>query len=206
MKKKLLIPILAAGALFTSPNKPFELNEIPSQFKGEYNLVMPRLSEIYHSEKIRQLEQKVEDAMNYRVADFREDSEICLLARLILGEAAGASTIEKIAVAYSAINRTKWGKSLKEVILAPYQYSCFNEGTDSSKFLKNPLKYEPEEFYQSLEISKKILAGKYKDPTRGATHYYNPRLVKKPFWANKLFSLGRIPLGNKKFTHHVFYK
>ena len=200
MKKKSLVATIVAAIIFSSQSNPFKLIEISIPF--QYNdIIIPKSLNINQSEKRKKLEQKIEDLINYRISNFNEDTETRLLARLILGEAEGCSDLEKISVAYTVINRTKSGKSLKDTILAPYQYSCFNENFDSSKFLKNPLKYNPAEFRDSLIIAEGILAGKYKDPTKGATHYYNPNLVKQPLWAKKLTKIGRI-----KNSHHSFYK
>ena len=95
-----------------------------------------------------------------------------------------------------------YGKTLKDVILSPYQYSCFNNGTKSSKFLKNPLKHDAKEFFISLIIAEGILHGKYKDPTNGATHYYNPSLVNKPTWVNSLTKVN----GLNDNYYHLFFK
>lgn len=141
---------------------------------------------------------------NYNTSDFSQDSEKVLLARMLLGEVEDCSKQEIIAVAYTAINRIndnkKWnGENLKEVILKPYQYSCFNEAFN--KKLKNPLNYNKKEFLRCLKLSEEILSGKYKDPTNGATHYYNPSTVKEPFWAKKTEKIGKI-----KNSRHLFYK
>lgn len=139
----------------------------------------------------------------YKVDNFNEDSTTIILARMILGEAADCSQLEKIAVAYTAINRmnnSKQSERLKEVILKPRQYSCFNENKASStKFLKDPLKYDGKEFLSCLELAEDILLGRYNDPTKGATHYYNPDLVKTPKWAKEYENL-------KKIGHHIFFK
>ena len=37
----------------------------------------------------------------------------------------------------------------------------------------------------SYEAAKKILDGKYKDPTGGATHFVNPKVGTKPSWYKK---------------------
>lgn len=137
----------------------------------------------------------------YITPDFRNDSDAVLLARLITGEAEDCSDTEKIAVAFTAFNRLDkgvYGKTLKDVILQDYQYSCFNEGTDSSIFLKTPLEHNPGDFFRSLKISRGIMEGRYKDPTHGATHYYNPDRAKKPSWAG-IFKF------DGKIGHHLFY-
>jgi N-acetylmuramoyl-L-alanine amidase len=119
-----------------------------------------------------------------------------------MGEADECSQLEKIAVAYTVINRVNDSagrKSIKEIILAPRQYSCFNKGTDSLKFLKDPMKYNKKEFVGTINLAEDILSGKYNDPTKGATHYYNPSLIKTPKWAKELKNIGKI-------GHHIFFK
>lgn len=150
------------------------------------------------------MEKVIGSPLIYKVSDFNEDPDQVLLARMLLGEAEDCSKIEKIAVAYTAINRAKdnkkWnGKNLKEVILKPYQYSCFNKEYNQS--LKDPMRYNEKEFISCLNLAEEILNGKYKDPTGGATYYYNPSKIKKPNWAKKLKRIGRI-----KNSYHVFYK
>ncbi len=153
-------------------------------------------------EKKEKLMSNLDDIKNYRTNSFHEDSDELLLARMIFGEAEDCSRIEKIAVAYTAINRAKQHKeTLKKIILKPYQYSCFNPELKSSIFLKDPLKHNRKEFLASLKLAKEILAGKYKDPTYGATFYFNPSKVRKPSWTKNLKKIGRV--GN---SYHVFYK
>jgi UDP-N-acetylenolpyruvoylglucosamine reductase len=198
MKKKNLPLAFAVGILFTSLNaKPF----IPETKKIEDPIIKREVMSIFETKEMKDLEKKAYDYFNYKTSDFHKDSEQVLLARMLTGEADECSDIEKIAIAYTAINRKKWGMSLKEVILYPNAYSCFNPEFDSSTFLKDPLRYDKTEFLNCLKISAEILDGKYKDPTKGATFYYNPNLVKKPKWTRGLIKVGRI-----KNSHHIFYK
>ncbi len=54
-----------------------------------------------------------------------------LLARCIWGEARGEPIQGKLAVAHVVLNRVKaqsyYGKTIRDVILKPWQFSCFNE-------------------------------------------------------------------------------
>ncbi len=152
-------------------------------------------TEVLDKNKIlEQLKKKVMGIpKNYRISNFNEDPDQILLARMLLGEAEECSKIEKIAVAYTAINRAndnkKWnGETLKEAILKPYQYSCFNK--EYNQPLKNPMSYNQKEFISCLNLAEKILAGEYKDPTDGATYYYNPSKIKKPRWTKGLEKVG----------------
>ena len=182
MKKKNLALALVSVLTFVSWN----LNQVKKESLPELDPKIEReVTRAFDTKEMKNLEKRASDFLNYRTQDFHEDSDEVLLARLLTGEADECSDIEKIAVAYTAINREKWGMSLKEAILYPRAYSCFNSEFDSSIFLKNPLKYDKTEFLNCLKISAEILDGKYKDPTNGATFYYNPNLVKKPIWTRR---------------------
>ena len=159
------------------------------------------------AKKLKELQEMYNKKEDYVTNNFYNDKDEVLLARMLLGETEDCSKIEKIAVGYSALNRlnnpARYGRTLKEVILKPYQYSAFNEGKNAK--LKKPLNYNKEEFLSDLELSKEILAGKYLDPTSGATHYANPDHPdlkgNLPSWANKMKRIGRI-----QGSHHIFYK
>lgn len=141
----------------------------------------------------------------YKTDDFSKDSEEVLLARMLFGEAENCSDLEKVAIAYTAINRVndgkKWnGETIKEVILKPKQYSCFNEKDPNKNKLKDPETYGPKTFLHCLKISRNVLAGKYNDPTNGATHYHT--LAVKPRWNyKKMITIGRI-----NSSKHIFYR
>ena len=139
---------------------------------------------------------------NFKTNDFSKDSKKVLVARLMFGEAEGCSDKEKIAVAHVALNRAKDGKkwngeTLRESILKPYQFSCFNKGLD--RRVRDPMKHNAKDFQQCLILAEEFLENKYSDPTNGATFYYNPNLV-NPSWAKKL---NRVEVPG---TIHWFFK
>ena len=147
---------------------------------------------------------------DYRTTDFSTDSDEVLLARMIFGEARGCSEIERIAVGYTALNRVndgkKWnGETIREVILKPKQYSCFNESDPNRAKLMNPMSYEPKVFEDCLDIARNILNGECSDPAKGATHYFNPRYA-NPSWANRMNHIGYLDLGEDKKSEHKFFK
>jgi hypothetical protein len=174
-------------------------------------------------EQRKSLERRVEEArkkeelVNYRTQNFWEDSLDRLIARLLLGEAEGCSEIEKTGIVWTAITRStdenpNNGETLRNSILWPYQYSAFNE--DRNQKLKRPLEYNAGEFLANLPLAKEILAGKHKDPTNGATHYFNPNHPdlngKYPDWAKDI-DLYRIVVGMTKerrpiYSIHIFGK
>lgn len=148
-----------------------------------------------------------EGAEDYAIADLRQDNETTLLARMLFGEARNCTKDEQIAIAYTALNRAsdnkKWnGRTVKEALLVPFQYSCFNPKDVNLVKLKNPLRYDSRSFAHCLILAEEVLARKYPDPTHGATHYHTRAI--QPSWSTngamkKLGTVGEKP-------RHVFYK
>jgi spore germination cell wall hydrolase CwlJ-like protein len=125
---------------------------------------------------------------------------------MLFGEARNCSEEEKIAIAYTAINRAsdgkKWnGSTVKESILVPYQYSCFNINDPNRKKLMNPEIYDIKSFRECLVVAGDVLNRKYKDPTQGATHYHVSGI--NPSWS-KSSSMTKTKEG--KNFRHTFYR
>lgn len=153
---------------------------------------------------------------DYKTNDFSKDSDNVLLARMLFGEARGCSKNEKIEIAYTVINRINDGKkwneeTLREVILKPWQYSCFNKNDVNYKKVKDPLsddvgegysEYNRKAFEECLEVVDGVLANKYPKLNKGQTHFFNPKAA-NPYWAfsDKMEKIGKI--GN---SEHVFYR
>lgn len=145
-----------------------------------------------------------EENVDYKTDNFSKDSDDVLLARMLYGESRSCSEEEKIAVAYTAINRAndgkKWnGKNVKEAILKPWQYSCFNKNDANYEKLKDPMKDDAESFCECLKVANEVLQGKHSELNKGQTHYFNPGVV-KPKWADEMYKIGKI-----KNSKHEFY-
>ncbi len=207
------ITVIIAGTLIPSEKATSSLEIKSLENLTTQSIDIDFLNPVMHQIGVKRTLEMAEKMLmtphTYKTDDFYKDTDEMLLARMLLGETEDCSEIEKIAVAYTAINRTndgkKWnGETLQEVILKPYQYSAFNENLNAK--LKNPMTYNLNEFEICLELAKEILAGKYSDPTKGATHYLNPNhpdLKGKPLpsWTNSMEKIGRI-----ENSYHVFYK
>lgn len=126
---------------------------------------------------------------------FRNLTDLELLALLVWGEARGESDEGKRAVAHLVMNRLKlkrYGKTLKEVILKPAQFSCFNLGDPNRpKLEKLARNREDKEVldYKLLNkcevIASAVLSGNDHDNTFGSTNYFNPEKA-APKWAKKM--------------------
>jgi spore germination cell wall hydrolase CwlJ-like protein len=175
----------------------------------EYQPIVTQFGKIDYSVhtivKVKKPKQKV-------VPVFTEDelAEQKCLATMVYGEARGEPLDGKIAVAYSAVNRaTK--KSVCDVVLAPKQYSIFNNNP-ALKAAATSLHIEPrqknkidnESWERSVEVAKLVLAGKVSDPTDGATHYIADKVMKSKGY--------RYPRWSKQYTQvaeiggHRFFK
>lgn len=129
-------------------------------------------------------------------------ADIYLISLCIWREARGESFEAKRGVAWTLRNRVQnprwWGKSWHEVITKPLMFSSFNKGeVNSVKFPDSADKswlecvdaatevYAPEKAHPQGELPK--------DPTNGATHYYDKSLDKNPpSWAKSMQPKGSI--------------
>jgi spore germination cell wall hydrolase CwlJ-like protein len=96
-------------------------------------------------------------------------------------------------VALNRLRAGRWGKDLTSVLLAPKQFSAWNDPV--ATFGKGP---DAKAFRAIQALARRLLRGEVPDPTGGATHYYNPMVVEPP-WAQQLKPVGTI-------GRHVFYK
>jgi spore germination cell wall hydrolase CwlJ-like protein len=109
------------------------------------------------------------------------------LAQNIYHEARGESIKGQIAVAQVVLNRTKndsYSSDICEVVWDRYQFSWTLER--SLWRITDKKSYD-----RAMYVARSVLAGKYEDPTGGATHYYEPTQV-NPEWAQQGVSKKRI--------------
>ena len=190
-----------------SLNSPSQIDVQELQILPEYEAMMRNIRDPLIDN--HEVPTENEKSINYKTTDFSEDSDEILLARMIFGEARSCSYMERLAVGFSAVNRVndgkKWnGETLSEVLLKPWQYSCFNDGDPNRVKLMDPKSYDTNSFYECLNVAGDILSGKITDPTNGATHYFNPDYA-NPSWADKLERIGRIETENG-LSKHEFYR
>lgn len=137
----------------------------------------------------------------YRIAkkgyDMTED-QADYMARTLYGEARGEGARGMQAVANVIMNRVKqggwYGASVKDVVLKPYQFSCWNENDVNSAIILNA---NSAQLATARNIAERVISGELPDITGGATHYHAKSIT--PYWAKSLTKTATI--GN-----HVFYK
>ena len=137
----------------------------------------------------------------YRIAkkgyDMTED-QADYMARTLYGEARGEGARGMQAVANVIMNRVKqggwYGASIKDVVLKPYQFSCWNENDVNRTIILNA---NSAQLATARSIAKRVISGELPDITGGATHYHAKSIT--PYWASSLTKTATI--GN-----HVFYK
>ncbi|WP_211595190.1 cell wall hydrolase [Paracoccus litorisediminis] len=119
----------------------------------------------------------------------RPDS-LCL-ALNIYHEARGEPLKGQVAVGQVTLNRAavayKGASSVCDTVFARKQFSWTHE---------DPRQPSGAELRPSLDLARKILAGRYIDRTHGALHYYNPHKV-DAWWADSYAEVA--VLGNHRF-------
>jgi len=122
--------------------------------------------------------------MNPQPYDTLSDLQICSLC--VWREARGEGLLGKRGVAHVIFNRANnpswWGHDIKTVILAPWQFSSFNE-TDPNSGLW-PADNDPS-YSDSLTIAEDVLINGDEDITSGATSYYDIS-IPAPIWAGTM--------------------
>jgi spore germination cell wall hydrolase CwlJ-like protein len=139
-----------------------------------------------------------EDYLPGAVSSLVKQKELTLLAMCIYGEARSEPYDGKLSVAYVAINRVKekswYGRTLKEVLLKPYQFSCFNRNDPNFKKLFKP---KPDIWKRCFKAAWNAYSELSEDPTLGSNHYCRHDIT--PPWL-KVMEM-KTQIGN-----HVFFK
>lgn len=115
-----------------------------------------------------------------------------ILARTLFGEARGERRAGLEAVAAVVLNRVAraearggywWGRSVAEVCLKPWQFSCWNADDPNRVRVVTVAEGDPV-FDQCRAVARRAMDGRLDDPTDGATHYHVLGLI--PRWARGL--------------------
>lgn len=119
-----------------------------------------------------------------------------LAARTIWQEARGEPEEGQKAVAHVIVNRLKdgrWGHSLASVCMWRKQFSGWNDD-DPNRIAAVTLPDDNPALIRFRAFIDEALNGE-PDPTFGATHYFNPKIVNPPWATGKTF----VQIGNHRF-------
>ncbi len=121
-----------------------------------------------------------------------------VLARIVKGEMPHDGCFRgKVAVAAVVLNRVghpAFPKSIPAVAHQPLQFSCYNRNVRARLYQGRIPDW-------AWEAARAAVSGQ--DPSGGATHYFNPYLV-RPSWARDMRFIKRI--GEESHTTHDFYR
>jgi spore germination cell wall hydrolase CwlJ-like protein len=133
-----------------------------------------------------------------KVTDPTDWSGLELLAATVYLEAEGEPDEGKVAVAWVIRNRMDRNqKGVRETILAPYQFSCWNADYAGQRKARLTAP-DPVVWERCWRAAAGAFWRLLPDPTDGARHYYNPALA-SPEWSE--MAAARIRIGR-----HVFLK
>ena len=132
-------------------------------------------------------------------------SAISILARTIYGEARGeyakngiGSLIAIANVVMNRVQQQKWyGKTIQEVCLKPWQFSCWNK-MDPNFLILQKKNIDDPVYEKCLEVANKVSTHVWPDITQGCDHYYSITLPFPPVWAR-----GKKP--KCRIGQHIFF-
>ena len=123
-----------------------------------------------------------------------------LLAKTLMAEAGGEGEIGMLAAGSVIANRVRnggYGDGVQGVIMKPGQFSAWNSVTGYAGGEGGIQMDKVSPSASAYRVADLILSGQYRDPTGGATHYYNDA-VADPAW-------GRRAGGNwQRIGNHIF--
>ena len=132
------------------------------------------------------------------------ESQVRLLACTIFAEARSEGARGMRAVAHVIQNRVgpRFGETMAEVIMKPWQFSAWNRGDPNRAIALNPEGHarsagDRAAWDAAQNIAREVVEGRSVDPTNGALFYHT--LAVKPRWS----SAG---VGKRVIGTHIFYR
>jgi len=112
-----------------------------------------------------------------------QQSEAVLLRCCVWSEARGESPRGQLAVAHVIRNRTiARSKTLREVMLEPAQFSCFNADDPNRTKMLRAYELDPTGWAVADAICSLVESGDTLDPTKSSLNYYVADMPKPPSW------------------------
>ena len=130
------------------------------------------------------------------------NEDLKIWALTVWGEARGEDVRGQLAVAWVIYNRaTKKNKSIKDVCLQRYQFSCWNPDDPNHKLIANDsFDVGTKGYWNAIDAIQGVIRVQGAlDVTLGATHYCT--LNTHPYWANNKDPC--VIIGNHKFYNNI---
>ena len=87
--------------------------------------------------------------------------------------------------------------TVTKIIKSPYQFSVWNK---NSKVDPRAIKPEDDSYRTALKVIEGITSSKYKDPTGGASYYWNPNVAKRKSWMSPAEAENKLTIGKHTFA------
>lgn len=123
-------------------------------------------------------------------------SDLDLFSWLLWGEAEGEGALGQLGVAWTVLNRVaaqkwRWGYTISEVILCPYQYT----GLQRIPAYVRQSHWAGPPPLDTGSVAELVIAGRTIDPVAGATHFHAT-------WLPKPWDLPEVA----RINNHIFYR
>ncbi|MGE0045214.1 MAG: cell wall hydrolase [Hyphomonadaceae bacterium] len=199
---------LIAGALALCAAAPAHATDIAPLNAGAQSEASLQLASIDATDLARELQIPYQAAIAPLPADesrrIEQDQEVRLVASTIYAEARSEGQRGMRAVAHVIWNRvgSRFGETLREVIMAPWQFSAWNRNDPNRRIAENPEAHlncdaDRAAWDEAQSIARELVEGRSVDPTNGALFYHTRSI--RPRWA--AYGVGRQRIGQ-----HVFYR
>lgn len=113
-------------------------------------------------------------------------SDIDLMARTAYWEARSDGARGMLAVCWVIRNR---GGTVRSVVHQPAQFSVWSKGGPARR---KAIRADDPDYATALHTARQVLAGGSRDPTGGATFYYEKTMRPPPSWARGMRIVARI--------------
>lgn len=137
------------------------------------------------------------------IKELIEMSQTLVVALTLFYECGNQPWEGKVLVLDTIVNRSrKMNMTLKQVCLQPRQYSCWNGRKTQRKLVRSTATvatYNSVSWRECMLLAKMAGSDAYM-PTTGATHYFNPHIVKPaPIWIKRMKLVDKV-------GDHAFYQ
>lgn len=113
-------------------------------------------------------------------------NDLTVLAGTLYGEIRGGTQAQQENIAQVILNRQhhhKFGTTIKDICLAPYQFSCWNANDPNRKAIFAAPTDAHDVWEKMIAVATTALKGHNPNRVKDAVNYYAKTLTSVPFWA-----------------------